>query len=71
MVPDDRSENVGGKMNMYKIWIVWWEDDGFEPEITVFTNRERAYEYYNACKGKHCEYDIDEYTISPEVKADE
>lgn len=53
---------------MLTIWIVWWiSDEGDSPEITVFTEAQKAQECWLAHVHKAFECDIDEYHIYPET----
>ena len=53
---------------MVTIWIVWWmTSEGDSPEITVFTDPDKAQECWLEHYHDAWECDIDEYHIYPEV----
>lgn len=50
-----------------KIWIVWWiMEHGDTPEITVFTDHQRAKECFDIYTRAAYECDIDEYDLPGE-----
>lgn len=48
------------------VWSVWWANAGDDPEITLFTDEEKARECYerNNANHDHCEMDV--YCLYPE-----